>query len=91
MPIVHDRWNTVYVGGKKGKKFEIGFCPKCVEKAWRIYSGRSNGVYAQNLLNLLFFAAGKNWIETHMIERYQQEIMLALDQAYDDPGATEES
>lgn len=86
MPIVYDRWNTIYVGGRKGRKFEIGFSPQSKEKPWRIHSGRCNGVYAQNLLNLLFFAAGKNWIETHLIDSYQTEVMRALDQAFDEPA-----
>ncbi len=79
MPIIFDRWNSIYVGGRKGRKFEIRYCPKSEVKPWSIHSGRCNGLYTQDLINCLYYAAGKNWIETHLIESYQNEIMRALD------------
>ena len=27
MPVILDTFNTLYVGGNKGRKFEIRFCP----------------------------------------------------------------
>ncbi len=84
MPIIFDQWNSIYVGGKKGRPFEIHFCPHNVEAPWSIHAKRGNGYYFITLRELLSFAAGRAWIEYHMIERYQQEVMQALDRKWDE-------
>ena len=78
MPIIENEWNSIYVGGSKGRKFEIRFCPHDVKAPWSIHSKRSNGFYAVTLREILCFAAGRNYIESHMIDKYQSEVAAAL-------------
>ena len=79
MPIVYDQWNSIYIGGRKGRKFEIRFCPQCVKAPWSIHSRRSNGYYFTTLREVLAFAAGRGFIEQHLIDEYQKEVARALD------------
>lgn len=84
MAIVVDRWNSVYIGGQKGRKFEVRFCPQCVNAPWSIHSRRSNGYYFATLREVLCFAAGRGYIEPHLIGQYQSEIGTALDRKWDE-------
>ena len=83
MPIVVDQFNSLFVGGNKGRKFEIRFCPKAKEAPWSVQS-RGNGHYFQTLREVLSFAAGRGWIDTHMIRAYQIQIMDALARKWDE-------
>ena len=82
MPIIENEWNSIYVGGSKGRKFEVRFCPRNVKAPWGIHTARDNGRYFVTLRELLSFAAGRNLIEFHMIDRYQDEIAAALDRKW---------
>ena len=79
MPIIYDQWNGVYIGGRKGRKFEIRFCPHDVKAPWSIHSRRSNGYYFKTLRETLAFAAGRNDIEPHLIGKDQAEVMAAIE------------
>lgn len=78
MPIIFDQWNSIYIGGNKGRKFEIRFCPHDTKAPWSIHSRRSNGYYFTTLRETLAFAAGRGFIEQHLIDKYQIEIMNTL-------------
>lgn len=83
MPVILDTFNTLYVGGIKGRKFEIRFCPTATEAPWSVQS-RGNGHYFQTLREALAFVAGRGWIDTHMIKAYQLQIMDALARKWDE-------
>ena len=83
MGIVIDQFNTLYIGGSKGKKFEIRFCPKCVEAPWSVQS-RGNGHYFMTLRETLAFVAGRGWIGSHEIMKYANEIAANLDRKWDE-------
>ena len=78
MPIIVDQFNTLYVGGRKGKKFEIRYCPADRFAPWVVQS-RGQGHYFETLREALAFVAGRGWIEAHMIKAYQIQIMNTLD------------
>ena len=84
MPIIIDRFNTLFVGGSRGHKFEIRFSPdkRYTNAPWSVQS-RGQGHYFTTLREALAFCAGRGWIETHMIDPYQAEIMAALDREWD--------
>lgn len=84
MAIIQNQWNSIYVGGRKGRKFEIRFCPRNVNSPWSIHGRRSNGYYFVTLRETLSFAAGRGYIEPHMIDQYQIEIMAALDRKWNE-------
>ena len=65
MPIIENEWNSIYIGGNKGRKFEIRYCPHNVRAPWGIHSRRSNGYYFTTLREVLSFAAGRSFIEYH--------------------------
>ena len=79
MPIIYDKFNTLYIGGRKGRKFEVSFCPRDEKAPWGLHSRRQNGYYFPELRELLAFAAGRGYIDFHMIGSYQVEIMAALE------------
>ena len=83
MAIIQNQWNSIYVGGK-GHKFEIRFCPRNVNAPWSIHGRRGNGYYFVTLRETLAFAAGRSYIEPHMIDQYQIEIMAALDRKWNE-------
>lgn len=85
--IILDQQNTLFIGGQKGKKFEVSFCPRNANAPWGIHSKRSNGRYFTTLRELLCFAAGRSFIEFHLIDQYQKEIGDALNRKWDEPGA----
>ena len=82
MPIIADRWNSIYIGGTRDRKFEIRFCPRNVNAPWSIHTPRSNGFYSMTLREVLAFAAGRGYIAPHLITQYQLEIMAALDRQW---------
>lgn len=84
MPIIYDQLNVVYAGGRKGRPFEIRFCPRAVEKPWSIKTRKTNGYYFQTLRETLAFAAGRGYIEQQQIDKYQIEIMDALARKWDE-------
>lgn len=84
MAIIQNQWNSIYVGGRKGRKFEIRFCPDCVKAPWSIHSRRTNGYYFTTLRETLAFAAGRGYIEQHLISEYQSVVAAALDQKFDE-------
>ena len=84
MPIIHDQWNSIYIGGRKGRKFEIRFCPKSKDAPWSIHSRRSNGYYFVTLREVLCFAAGRGFIEVHLIDKYVDEVSAALSRKWDE-------
>lgn len=84
MPIITDQWNSIYVGGNKGRKFEVRFCPRNVNAPWGIHTKRDNGRYFCTLRELLSFAAGRGFIEYHLIDKYLNEIAEALDRKWDE-------
>lgn len=79
MPIVQDQFNALYIGGRKGKRYTIYWCPRDVNVPWSVQC-RGCGHYFENLRELLAFMAGRGWIEESSIKHYQIEIMAALDQ-----------
>ena len=83
MPIIVDQFNTLYIGGSRGHKFEVRFCPKNVTAPWCV-SSRGQGHYFIALREALAFAAGRGWIGSHEIKTYQAEIMAALDSKWDE-------
>ena len=84
LSIICDQFNTIYCGGRKGRQFEIRFCPRNVKAPWSIHGKRTNGYYFTTLREALSFAAGRGYIEPHMIDNYQHEIMAALDSKLND-------
>lgn len=84
MPIVYNQINTIYVGGRKGRKFDVSFCPRDRKAPWSIHARRSNGYYFFTLREALSFAAGRGYIEPHLIDEYQKEIAQALDRKWDE-------
>ena len=84
MGIVTDQLNVIYVGGRGGRKFEVSFRPRDVKAPWGIHNRRSNGYYFTTLRELLCFAAGRSYIEYHLIDEYQSEIMRTLDRKWDE-------
>lgn len=84
MPIIYNQWNSIYVGGNKGRKFEVRFCPTSIKAPWSIHSRRSNGYYFITLREALSFAAGRGYIEYHLIDQYQNEIARLLDRKWDE-------
>jgi hypothetical protein len=83
MPIIVDQFNTLYIGGSRGHKFEVRFCPKNVTAPWCV-SSRGQGHYFTTLGETLAFAAGRGWISSHEIRAYQNEISAALDSKWDE-------
>lgn len=84
MSIFCDAFNVIYVGGRKGKPFEVRFCPRDVKVPWSIKSRRTNGYYFMTLREALAFAAGRGYIEQHQIDKYQDEIMSTLARKWDE-------
>lgn len=78
MPIVYDAFNSLYVGGRKGKRFTINYCPKDINCPWSVQY-RGAGHYFESLRELLAYCAGRGWIDVHSIKQYQVEIMGILD------------
>lgn len=83
MPIIMDQFNSLYIGGRKGRKFEIRFCPSDKAVPWSVQS-RGQGHYFETLREALSFVAGRGWIDTPMIKEYQMEIMHTLDRKWDE-------
>lgn len=86
MPIIENEWNSIYIGGNKGRKFEVRFCPHNAKAPWGLHCRRSNGYYFMTLRELLSFAAGRSYIEYHLIDKYQSEIAAALARKWDEEG-----
>ena len=83
MPIIIDKFNSLFIGGSRGHKFEVRFCPGHVPAPWCV-SSRGQGHYFVTLREALAFAAGRGWIATHEITAYQDEIMRTLDRKWDE-------
>ena len=83
MPIEINAFNTLYVGGNKGRKFEVRFCPGDKLAPWSVVS-RGQGKYFESLREALAFCAGRSWIGVHEIKAYQTEIMRTLDRKWDE-------
>ncbi len=85
MGIEIDSFNTLYVGGNKGRRFEIRFTPdpRGTLAPWCVYS-RCTGHYFQTLREALAFVAGRGWIEVAMIGEYQKRIMDTLAQKWEE-------
>ena len=83
MPIVKERRNTLFVGGSRGRRFEVWFCPGHVLYPWGVrYRGGSH--IFTTLREALCYAAGRGLLQTTEIDCYQKEIMLALDRKWDE-------
>ncbi len=79
--IILDKYNVISAEGRKGKRFEICFCPK-EPRPWCLQR-RGHGYYFPALRELLAFAAGRYLIDFHMLDAVQLEVMEALDRAWD--------
>ncbi len=79
--IILDRYNIISAEGRKGKQFEIGFCPKN-PRPWRL-EYREQGYYFLHPREMLAYAAGRGLIDFHRLDAAQLELMEALDQAWD--------
>lgn len=83
MPIIFDQWNSIYIGGNKGRKFEIRFCPHDTKAPWSVQT-HGHGKYFETLREALAFVAGRGWIDAHEIKAYQVEIMNTLSRKWDE-------
>lgn len=80
MAIIYDKWNSVFIQNDNKRGFEIRYCPHDVKAPWSIHGKRTNGYYFVTLREVLAFAAGRGYIEPHMLDAYQRKVMLAFDE-----------
>ena len=83
MPIVQDQFNALYVGGRKGKRYTVFYCPHDVKYPWSVQC-RGAGHYYTTLTELLAYMAGRGWIDESSIKHYRDEIAQALDRKWDE-------
>ncbi len=83
MPIIQNQFNALYVGGRKGKRYTIFYCPRDVEYPWSVQC-RGAGHYYTTLTELLAYMAGRGWIEESSIKHYREDIANALASKWDE-------